>query len=810
VPVTPTTGFVLSSSFVSRSIFLVQASQRRRTRRFLSCRYCRVVSLGLRSKISAAIVHRVTRALGDRRLAAGKAAATGGQEDDEDDDSPPPGLMLGALLSEMQQLAAGDVSGRLGSFMTASKERVRGGTTAKDAFSGDAEDMLSGKLGEVTVLSEGDATSALGKLQEIVSRGGGQAVGAAVATAMQAVGIGADDDDDDLEEDVGTPSEPAFDAVTALILAGYGFQAYLSPPRGAYWETYIAAVPGSVMSERIKQSVRTRVAYPSTETVSRSARGVFMVHVEALEGADGVKPLESKFFVSALLNDMALHNGNAFQSGRTDFSLLKRIRKARGEETGSDNCVDTLTFGVYESEAAFDSGGSLLAIATMSLQDLVADAEGKPGGARGDPQLVTFSVPSAENAEDNFFETDILPEGMRLPFAMPSLKSRDSREKYKLAVEGAAMSVQVSYVPFDMPAGYELDEDEEDNEEDDVGSDEITADEVSEISETMKDGDMPLDWQKLAKTLHDTVERLEEASRFASANLVREDMPKARFISSPDTDTEVWLWHDPKKRHVVVSYRGTEQTKWKDFVTDSLVFLQTWTPGDAINLDIEAGRTMGLDIWDVVLNGSKKGMEDDVSAMSCCHWGFLRAYLSLRDSVDHTLAELTDNFSHGYTYFFTGHSLGGALATLSAADTQARRGSGEAPLDIVMMNFGSPRVGNRGFCRAYNALVPNSFRVVNGADLVARMPQTPARLRGGFRHVGRTVLVEENGDVWVQGEDGDGGSDAFPEPDMAKLDGLLARERQMWSLLISGKSLGHHMEDSYFLAMKGAVEKLLA
>lgn len=129
---------------------------------------------------------------------------------------------------------------------------------------------------------------------------------------------------------------------------------------------------------------------------------------------------------------------------------------------------------------------------------------------------------------------------------------------------------------------------------------------------------------------------------------------------------------------------------------------------------------MGLDIWDVLAEGSKKGKIDDVSAMSCCHWGFLRAFLSLRDCVDETLHELTDGFSEGYSIFFVGHSLGGALATLSAADTAQRhgRGTGNDDLNVSLINFGSPRVGNRAFARQFNALVPNAFRIVNGADLV--------------------------------------------------------------------------------------------
>eukprot|EP00173_Palmaria_palmata_P001188 Plantae.Rhodophyta-Palmaria_palmata.ctg16359.p1 GENE.Plantae.Rhodophyta-Palmaria_palmata.ctg16359~~Plantae.Rhodophyta-Palmaria_palmata.ctg16359.p1 ORF type:complete len:360 (+),score=94.92 Plantae.Rhodophyta-Palmaria_palmata.ctg16359:102-1082(+) len=326
----------------------------------------------------------------------------------------------------------------------------------------------------------------------------------------------------------------------------------------------------------------------------------------------------------------------------------------------------------------------------------------------------------------------------------------------------------------------------------------------------MGDGDIPQDWQKLVKELHELITGLEDTSGVLPHDLVSEDLPASRFIMSPDTNSEVWIWHDEVKKHAIVSYRGTEQTQWKDFVTDSLVFLQAWTPGEDIKLEIEVGRTMGLDVWDVLQNRSKKGEDGDVSAMSCCHWGFLRAYLSLRECVNETLHELTDGYCGDYSIFFVGHSLGGALASLSAADTAARhgKGAGNDELKIVMVNFGSPRVGNGAFALQYNELVPNSFRVVNDADLVARMPQTSSKLRGGFRHVGRTVLVAEGGSVWIQGQD-DSPFD-FPERDMEKASGLLSKEREMWELLVSGKSLGHHMEDSYFIAMREVVKGMLA
>lgn len=57
-----------------------------------------------------------------------------------------------------------------------------------------------------------------------------------------------------------------------------------------------------------------------------------------------------------------------------------------------------------------------------------------------------------------------------------------------------------------------------------------------------------------------------------------------------------------------------------------------------------------------------------------------------------------------------------------------------------MYNYGSPRVGNAAFVNRFNSDVCEAFRVVNDADVVARVP----RSRGfAYHHVGRTALVSK-------------------------------------------------------------------
>ncbi|KAJ7731794.1 Alpha/Beta hydrolase protein [Mycena maculata] len=100
--------------------------------------------------------------------------------------------------------------------------------------------------------------------------------------------------------------------------------------------------------------------------------------------------------------------------------------------------------------------------------------------------------------------------------------------------------------------------------------------------------------------------------------------------------------------------------------------------------------------------------------------------------------------------YFTGHSLGGAYATLLAANLLVDPNLGERRADTPAINFqglytfGSPRVGNRIFKRAFDAAraeyptgKPDVLRFVNGDDIVTKVP--PLFL--GYRHVGLRVPI---------------------------------------------------------------------
>lgn len=91
------------------------------------------------------------------------------------------------------------------------------------------------------------------------------------------------------------------------------------------------------------------------------------------------------------------------------------------------------------------------------------------------------------------------------------------------------------------------------------------------------------------------------------------------------------------------------------------------------------------------------------------------------------------------TVYFTGHSLGGALATVASIDVAL---SLELQ-DMFVLTFGSPRCGNASWRRVYDNTVAAHWRVAMRSDVVTAFP------KGGYRHVGKQVVLTKSGDMFL-------------------------------------------------------------
>ena len=87
-----------------------------------------------------------------------------------------------------------------------------------------------------------------------------------------------------------------------------------------------------------------------------------------------------------------------------------------------------------------------------------------------------------------------------------------------------------------------------------------------------------------------------------------------------------------------------------------------------------------------------------------------------------------------YQILVTGHSLGAAEATICAGTISALKYV--EPSKILLMAFGSPRVGDKAFADAFPKLVREAYRVVHRKDLIPHLP--PEGLLG-YIHIASEV-----------------------------------------------------------------------
>ena len=136
------------------------------------------------------------------------------------------------------------------------------------------------------------------------------------------------------------------------------------------------------------------------------------------------------------------------------------------------------------------------------------------------------------------------------------------------------------------------------------------------------------------------------------------------------------------------------------------------------------------------------------------HHGFDEYYKSIQTTHLQYLNNILKNHTTITQLTFTGHSLGGALASVAALDTRFRLQIAKTlpeiktadAISIKIRTFGSPRVGNSKFVAAFNKYVPQSRRYVseygtsNNSEEDFVTGQPPSLL--GYSHVNQKFTVK--------------------------------------------------------------------
>ncbi len=152
------------------------------------------------------------------------------------------------------------------------------------------------------------------------------------------------------------------------------------------------------------------------------------------------------------------------------------------------------------------------------------------------------------------------------------------------------------------------------------------------------------------------------------------------------------------------------------------------------------------------------------------HGGFLGGYLIVQAQILAALAGAANK-----KIWLTGHSLGGALATVMAAELK------DAVAIKGIHTFGQPRLGDAAVEQFFADKYPGRFfRFVNDDDLVTRVPP-------GFRHVGQLIHFDVQGNLQQAATEAD--AQAIEPPPLDEVE-FLEMQREIKEVQIATRVAG--------------------
>ena len=214
-----------------------------------------------------------------------------------------------------------------------------------------------------------------------------------------------------------------------------------------------------------------------------------------------------------------------------------------------------------------------------------------------------------------------------------------------------------------------------------------------------------------------TGQPIDSRSRQAKNNFIRHNF---RYFNNKGRDTQAYMFRT--SRFMVLAFRGSKEPKdWRTNFTTQLR-----------NLTIR-----------------KNGITSMSSYKGRVHAGFFLAWAIIEQSVLAQISqwklEAAEKGENLPPLFITGHSLGGALATIAAAALS------DNDVEVAgVYTFGQPRVGDRLFVSQLNSHIDGKvFRFVNNNDIVPHVPPpfsvwNPTRLYG---HVGIAKYFDAKGTI---------------------------------------------------------------
>ncbi len=189
-------------------------------------------------------------------------------------------------------------------------------------------------------------------------------------------------------------------------------------------------------------------------------------------------------------------------------------------------------------------------------------------------------------------------------------------------------------------------------------------------------------------------------NNYVSHQLTRSGFEHVKFFDESGTQCFV----ASNAQGVFVIFRGTEPDEIRDILTDAQI---------------------------ITVNENKGGK---------VHKGFQQGLNSIWGPLFTQIREI--NSDSNKKFWFSGHSLGAALAVLAAArfqDKTAVQG---------VYTFGCPQIGNRDYAESYTIPI---YRIVNNNDIIPMLPSSII-----YDHIGQFIYIDNEGhlhnapDTWTE------------------------------------------------------------
>jgi len=233
----------------------------------------------------------------------------------------------------------------------------------------------------------------------------------------------------------------------------------------------------------------------------------------------------------------------------------------------------------------------------------------------------------------------------------------------------------------------------------------------------------------------------------------------------------------------VLAYSNRDQINWEEYGLLLVKWIEN-KKSDTQGFVAIKGKTIYI-TWRG--SESKKDFQNDASIDKVpfinegekVHIGFKSAWESVLEDTYNAIDNALENLQEEATNIVvTGHSLGGAIATLYAYSIKKHYPN----YNVSSTTIGSPRVGNKIFKENYDNSSIDTLRIVHNNDLVTHTPYIK------FYHVNYQLRLDNNGNE-------------------------LKRDKSLKSFwlyvksIFSGKNIKDHMGDGYLKALENWVKK---